>query len=449
MDKYFNFKYSRQFLGIFIVFMGSPLIFFYKEVLGFSGGSTFTIASFFLGFGLMISPEDIFRKFYKPNLPMYRMAALFLGVAFFNYLFSNPYYGYFGERYVFYRDFGNFSFIFIFFFLLLGVSNEIKDYFLPIVVSLTFLGSVCLIYSMATNPLFVVGQRASVMYGDGTTTASGNPHVYARNAFGGVFASYLMLRTKNVLWKIFSISNLILSLIVLMLTQARSILLAFLFTAFLFFYFNISRKTVTNVVKGFFKPQNLLIFALFWIALIYFLSTQTQVINIINLYYDGVGANFSRAILTAFGMGDADTKTLDYSALGRINSFGEFQKVLFERPWEMILGKGFRFRYLDIPILETWLDCGIVAFISYGLMNWCIFVESIKAIKSNTNPLTTFLGYFYMCYFVGLFTGGEPYGTPYWFIFCVMIRFLGIKYIQSLPNPFKKQDAIPSPVIEA
>jgi hypothetical protein len=54
-----------------------------------------------------------------------------------------------------------------------------------------------------------------------------------------------------------------------------------------------------------------------------------------------------------------------------------------------------------------------------------------------------------MCYFVGLFTGGEPYGTPYWFIFCVMIRFLGIKYIQSLPNPFKKPNTISSPVIEA
>jgi hypothetical protein len=448
MDKYFNFKYSRQFLGIFIVFMGSPLIFFFKEVLGFSGGSTFTIASFFLGFALMISPEDIFRKFYKPNLPMYRMAALFLGVAFFNYLFSNPSYGFFGERYVFYRDLGNFSFIFIFFFLLLGISNEVKDYFLPIVIILTFFGSLCLIYSMATNPFFIIGQRASVVYGDGSTTASGNPHVYARNAFGGVFASYLMLKSKNTLWKILSILNIMISLVVLVMAQARSILLAFLFTAAIFFYFNISRKAVKNIVKGFFKPQNIFLITLFCLAIIYFISTQTQIINIINLYYDSVGANFSRAILTALGMAD-DAKTIDYSALGRVNSFGEFQKVLFERPWEMILGKGFRYRYLDIPILETWLDCGIVAFISFGLMNWCIFVESIRAIKSNTNPLTTFLGYFYMCYFVGLFTGGEPYGTPYWFIFCVMIRFLGIKYIQSLPNPFKKKNAVLSPVIEA
>jgi hypothetical protein len=448
MDKYFSFKYSRQFLGIFMVFMGSPLIFFFKEVFGFSGGSTFTIGSFFIGFALMISPEDLFRKFYKPNLPMYRMAALFLGVAFFNYLFSNPNYGFFGDRYVFYRDFGNFSFIFIFFFLLLGVSNEVKDYFLPIVVILTFIGSVCLVYSIATNPFFIIGQRASVVFGDGSTTASGNPHVYARNAFGGVFASYLMLRYKSTIWKIFSITNLLLSLVVLVLTQARSILLAFLFTMAIFLYYNISRKSIKNAIIGLFKPQTLFLITLFWFLVLYIISTQTQAFNIVSMYYNSVGTNFSRAILTAFGMVD-DVKTIDYSALGRVNSFGEFQRVLFERPWEMILGKGFRYRYLDIPILETWIDCGIVAFVSYGLMNWCIFVESLKAIKNNTNPFTTFLGYFYMCYFVGLFTGGEPYGTPYWFIFCVMIRFLGIKYIQSLPHPFKKQNTIPSPVIEA
>jgi hypothetical protein len=164
------------------------------------------------------------------------------------------------------------------------------------------------------------------------------------------------------------------------------------------------------------------------------------------MYYDAVTITFTKAILTATGMAE-DTKSIDYSAMGRVNSFAEFKKVFFETPWQLILGKGYRFLYMDIPLLETWIDCGIVAFISFSLMNFVIFIEALKAIKEGKNPLTTFLGYFYMCYFVGLFTGGEPYGTPYWFIFCVMIRFLGIKYIQRNMNFLKKSVTKTSPVM--
>jgi hypothetical protein len=41
-DETFDFKYTRQSIGIFLVFMGSPLIFFFKETLGFGGSSAFT-----------------------------------------------------------------------------------------------------------------------------------------------------------------------------------------------------------------------------------------------------------------------------------------------------------------------------------------------------------------------------------------------------------------------
>ena len=446
MNSYFNFKYSRQFLGIFMVFMGSPLIFFFKEIAGFGGASTFTIGSLVLGMILMISPDNIFKKFYKPNLPLFRLASVFILIALINFFFANPFYGYAANRYVFIRDLGNYMFIFTFFFLLLGVSNDIKDYFLPIVVFLTFLGSVCLIYSMATNPYFVIGQRASVVFGDGSTTASGNPHVYARNAFGGVFASYLMLKNKNFFWKVFSLANLVLSIIVLVLTQARSILLAFFFTVAIFCYYNISRQSVKNVFLGIFKPQNLFLIVLLFAGFSYFVSTQAKLVSIITMYYDAVTITFTKAILTATGMAE-DTKSIDYSAMGRVNSFAEFKKVFFETPWQLILGKGYRFLYMDIPLLETWIDCGIMAFISFSLMNLVIFKEALRAIKEGTNPLTTFLGYFYMCYFVGLFTGGEPYGTPYWFIFCVMIRFLGIKYIQRNTQFLRKTAPQTSPVM--
>lgn len=445
MDKYFNIKYSRQFLGIFIVFMGSPLIFFFKEVSGFGGGSAFTIVMLILGLLLMISPKEIFRTFYKPYLPAYRLAMIFMTVVLINFFFINPYYGYSANSSVFFRDLVNYASYFVFFILLLSVSNEVKDYFLPIVVLFTFLGSICLIYSMATNANFVIGQRASVVFGDGTTTASGNPHVYARNAFAGVFSSYIMLKNKSTLWKLFSLSNLILSLVVLVLTQARSILLGFIFTMIIFLYYNVSSKSLKNAIRSIFKPQNLFLIALFFCGLIYFISTQAKLVSIINLYYDAFSITFTKALLTATGMEDA--KTIDYSALGRVNTFGTFKKVLFETPWDLILGKGYRFLYMDIPILETWIDCGIVAFWSFAMMNIVIFRQSLRAIKDGTNPLTTFLGYFYMCYFVTLFTGGEPYGIAYWYVFLVMIRFLGIKYLEKIPTIIQRKEQNTSPAM--
>ena len=427
--------------------MGSPLIFFFKEVTGFGGGSAFTIATLILGLLLMVSPNELFRKFYKPYLPSYRLAVIFLSVALINFFFINPFYGYAENSSVFLRDLVNYASYFVFFILLLGISNDVKDYFLPIVVFLTFLGSICLIYSMATNANFIIGQRASVVFGDGTTTASGNPHVYARNAFAGVFSSYIMLKNKSTLWKLFSLGNLLLSLVVLVLTQARSILLGFIFTIIIFLYYNVSAKSVKNAFKNVFKPQNLFLIALFFCGVVYFISTQAKLLSIITLYYDTFSITFTKAILTATGLEDA--KTIDYSALGRVNTFGAFKKVLFETPWDLIMGKGYRFLYMDIPILETWIDCGIIAFWSFAMMNLVIFRQALRAIKDGTNPLTTFLGYFYMCYFVTLFTGGEPYGIAYWYVFLVMIRFLGIKYLEKKPVTVQRKEQDTSPAMTA
>ena len=443
MNTSFHFKYTRQAIGIFILFMGTPLIFFFKEVLGFGGGSTFTLASYGLGLLMMVSPDDIFKKLYKPNFPMYRLAAIYMGVILFNYFFANPYWGWSGDRSVFYRDLGNYILIFGFFFMLISVSNDVTEYFVPIVVALTFLGSICLIYSMKTNPNFVIGQRASVVFGDGTTTASGNPHVYARNAFAGIFSSYIMLKSKQTLWRIFSLANIVLSGVVLIMTQARSILLAFIFTFILFLYYNVSTKTVKNGIISLVKPRNIALIALLVTGIVYFISTQSKLVAIINLYYDGFLGNFSKALITASGQ--QTSATIDYSSLGRVNNFTAFKKILFEEPYNLILGKGYRFLYMDIPILEPLIDCGIVAFLSFTLMAWEMFKEALMAIKRERSPFTMFLGYFFMCYFVTLATGGEPYGIAYWFVFCVMIRFLGIKYIKKIPASFRKKVPVSSP----
>ncbi len=429
MKEYFNFKYTRQSLGLYIVFMGNPLIFFFKEVLGFGGSSIFTIGSLFLGMILMISPTDIGRKFYKPNIPIFRVASFFLILSLLACFFYNPFYGFDNAFAVFIRDVGNFIFIFAFIFLILGVSNEIVNYFLPVAILLTFLGSICLIYSMATNPFFILGQRATVVFGDGSTNASGNPHVYARNAFAGVFASYFFLKSKNLFLKLLSFANLILSITVIVLAQVRSLLLAFLFSIALLLYFNVTKETVSSIIKGVFKPLNFIGICFLIIGLVYFISTQQRIIDIIDLYFNTFLDAFVRALLTAFGLGDE--KNVDYSALGRVNNIDNIIYSFSQIPHAFILGGGFRFLYVDVPIVETFVDLGIAGIVSFSLFNYMIFKESIYTLKWKVNPFACFIAYFYMTYFVGIFTGGEPYGTSYWFIFIVAIRFLGIKYLET------------------
>ncbi len=427
-------KYIRQSVGIFLVTMGSPLIFFFKEFLGFGGSSTFTIAGLALGCILLIS-KDTFRVWYKPNNVTCRLATYFT-------ILSYSYMYYFNPSYwmpaLMFRETGNYLFIVGFFVLLLSVSNDIKKEFIPVVVVLTFIGSLCLIYSMATNPYFIIGQRATVVFGDGSTGASGNPHVYARNAFAGIFASYLLMKesSSNLRWRLFCLGNIFFSLIVLMLTQARSILLSFFFALTIFTFYNLKRLNIARAIRSFFSAENILIFVSIIVVIISILVVKGELVDIIISYYENASTTFVKALLTATGM--ASEKEVDASAMGRVGNFAYFSDLINEEPWLVFLGKGYRYFYLDIPLLETLLDYGLIGFFSFGMMNWLFFKDSLRTIRDNNNPMTIFFCYLFFTYFVGIFTGGRPNDTPYWFVYGFMIRFVGLEYLKVKQAAYKK-----------
>lgn len=430
--------YIRQSVGIFLVTMGSPLIFFFKEFLGFGGSSAFTIAGLASGCLLLIS-KDTFRVWYKPNNVTCRLAAYFTILSYIYMYYFNPSYW---RPDLMFRETGNYLFIVGFFVLLLSVSNDIKKEFLPVVSILTFVGSLCLIYSMATNPFFIIGQRATVVFGDGSSAASGNPHVYARNAFAGIFASYLILRDCSLRWRLFCLGNIFLSLIVLMLTQARSILLSFFFALAIFLFYNIRRMNITKAIRGLFSAQNVVILITLLVAIISVFIIKGDLIDIIMAYYENASTTFVKAMLTATGL--AGEKEVDASAMGRVGNFAYFSELVKEEPWLIFLGKGFRFWYLDIPLLESLLDYGIVGFFSFGMMNWIFFRDSLSTIRQNKNPMTIFFCYLFFTYFVGIFTGGRPNDTPYWFVYGFLIRFVGLEY----HNIMNKTSDEPLPVVE-
>lgn len=409
--------------------MGAPLVYFFKETLGFGGSSNFTILSYALGFGLMIAPGDFLKKFYKPNLPALRLGLFFLGMSIiYMVVYNNDY----TETAYLIRDVGYYIFIFTYLFLIMSVSNEIKDYFLPLIVVLTFIGSIALVYSIVKNPHYMLGQRATVQFGDGSTESSGNPHVYARNGYAGIIASYLYLKVKNLYWRIFTWFNLFFSGVIILLTQTRAIFLSTLIIIAMYFFYGVKASAVRQTMKSIFTPRNLLFMGILLAAVIYFISTQQFIINILSSYSEGFYKSFLNAMSTALGLNKKDDFA-DASAMGRVTNLNYFADILEKDPWSLILGKGYRHRYMDMPVLESLVDCGIPGFLTFFGMNMILLKASIREMKKGDNPMTTFLAYFYISYFVGLFTAGRPVDTAYWFVFVVMIRFVGIKYLDRRP----------------
>ena len=55
------------------------------------------------------------------------------------------------------------------------------------------------------------------------------------------------------------------------------------------------------------------------------------------------------------------------------------KKILFKN---FLFGFGYRFRYIDIPVLESFINFGFIGFLLYLSFNVILLVFSIKAFKS-------------------------------------------------------------------
>jgi hypothetical protein len=96
---------------------------------------------------------------------------------------------------------------------------------------------------------------------------------------------------------------------------------------------------------------------------------------------------------------------------------------------DLILGYGYKYIYLDVPILESLTDQGILGFILFGGLNALIVYHVLGVMRRNPNPLSVFLAYFYMLVLVQLFTNGRPYDISFWFPLSLMIRFMGVDHL--------------------
>ncbi|MFN8356520.1 MAG: hypothetical protein U0Y10_18840 [Spirosomataceae bacterium] len=429
MLKWLKIPYLRESIGLLVIVLGTPVIFFFRETVRLAPGKSWFTAVCLVAALVMMIPSTFLKVLYKPNFRLFNWASCFLGVSFFYLLFYNPFAK--SEFYVPVREYSNFVFIFVYIFLLINVPNKVKDILVPLIALLTFAGSIALLISLVLNPNYILGQRAAIYFGDGEE--GGNPHVFAKNGYAGVIASVLLLRYKSLLIKAFAYFSIFLSVVIIIMTQTRGVLLSLFIAIGIFLYFNLTKKQLKKAIQSTFTIRNLFFTALFLYGGYYYLLHYTPIFDLLGSYAGRFTETFASMLFTASGKANDAPAMIDPSSQQRVLSFHLFKNYVEGQPEKMLFGLGYRYAYLDVPVLEAFLDCGVVGGIGFLGFILLLAYESYRAMKTKPNDFVVFLAYFYVTYFVGVFSAGRPFDTSFWFIFALMIRFMGIKYLDAPP----------------
>ena len=414
---YSNFKNS---IGIILLWIGPPLIYFLKGYSSLGSGSVFTGICYFLGILLMLNDTPI-KIGYKPNLLLFQVGISFLIISIFYFIFYN------GDKGSFNSEIINFVFLSLYLLFLLKAKNSIQGYLPIIILFFTLITNLALIYSISTNPAYVIGSRATVQFKSATGDFAGNPHMYSRNGLAGFIISILVIFKNDLtLWlknsalvRLAAHANLWISLLVIVLTQTRVtfISLIIVMLAILIFVFPF---------KSFFKVTHWYVVG-FYMSIFYYLNVlnnRYSFVELINNYFNSFLGLVYKALNTGLKLGKNDD--VDDSAMGRVSNFNYFIELWNDNTINFLFGFGYRFRYIDIPVLESFINFGFIGFLLYLSFNIILLVYSIKAFKSNS-IFQIFLGLFYLHTFLAIFSSGRPLDFTYWIAFLVYIRFLGIK----------------------
>jgi hypothetical protein len=417
--------HARNSVGIAILWIMPSFVYFLKELFGFSGTPLFSGLFNVLGLLLMLNRSSLKVAFKtNPVLSFWGLSLFLLTVLYFFVFNSHPP--------SFYLELINLSVVAAYFILLLRINNEAQSYLIWIIFLATFLINIILIYSISSNPDFVMGARATVQFKrQGNSDYSGNPYVYSRNGLFGFVISLLMIHMKPVLVKSYSFFtrlllhiNLWISLIVIIITQTRATFLALAIILVLAFVF------VFKLNRQFFSPSKSAYFFYGLIALmINYIDNRFHIIETISGYYSNYAALIERAVLTGTKLGKVSEQ--DASAMGRVRNIEYFSLEWRQNTYEFIFGHGYRFKYMDIPVLESFLNFGILGLLLFLGLQVALIYYAIKSLRSGL-LFQTFLGLIYFHTFISIFTSGRPTDLPYWVSYFIFIRFLGVFHEQKI-----------------
>ena len=378
---------------------------------------TILFTGFFYGIGILMILISVKNKVgFLPNLHLLLFGGIFFIISQL-YLFLYNY-----ERQSFNLDVSSLILILLYFFSLLKTDNEIIE-ILPIWIFIfTLVINLCLLYSIYNNPLYSLGSRATVQFGSDDFT--GNPYIYAKNGLAGFIISTLILKFRtssnkdysSFFIQFFSHVNLWISVVVIFLTQTRSIFLSF--TLILLPLLLFSKSVNTKKVIGIFNYP-LYVFYLIITVLFVYLNRKFFILDIISNVFLRSYDTFLGALNTALSMGSVSQ---DSSAMSRVFTLEYLIKLINQKPELLLFGGGYRFLYLDIPILEVLINFGILNFSIYLIFTIYLYKFAVRAIFSG-NIFQIFLGYMSLQLFIASFTSGRPMDFSFWISFLIFIRF--------------------------
>lgn len=398
----------RKAAGLVLFWMGTPAFFFLRSF--FIPANLYSISTFgYLLFCiLLLFTKDIFTQKIKINntlgfifLPFFIITTVYL------IFYPLSLTGNFREKVTT-------VLIFIFGYFVFKSKFDLENKVFPLIVLLTFFINLILIYSFMKNLNLGIGGRASVQYDE---EGGSNPLVYSLNAFYGFIASYLIAFSKSrksLYWFFFSLINLLISLVALVVTQGRlTFLVLILCLPLLIVTFD------KKLVKKVFRFKFIFYFIFFLVFINWYFGGQffLTLYNYYNSYYSLV-LKVINTILGNQNMG------IDSSANTRIELISYAVNDILRHPYKLIFGNGYRSYYLDVPLLQVLYDFGIG-----GLINIILFL-SVNIYYAFTGYLRQSL-FFKFLFFVTLYfmadylTHGIPMSIAFLTIYIILIKFSG------------------------
>jgi hypothetical protein len=421
-------KYRKAF-GLSYFYFGLSITYFLRDGIGLAPGNSVFTAVFTLGPLFLVFPTNGFKTYLRPNYLAYLTSFCFLAWSFFYFVFYCPNIGWFTNIP---NTLVNYTMVLGIFVLLLTVNlAELRENFVPVCFVVCTLGCVFLIYYLARNPAYVVGMRAAVTVGT-EENHTANPHIYARSAYGGVFSAILLLKHPlSSFKKLIVIGGGFVCLLILILAQSMSSILAFGLAMTLYVYFNSRLSSV--IFKSYQMLWNwrflLIIGTMLYMSSTIWAKYQGPITNISQTVGGRVERIFSTLIKSDKIQKEPAYLTTDLSAAERVEHINQVSteiqaNIENNEYFLLIFGNGFDKLYIDSPFIEVYYAFGIFGAFFYFSALW-IFIKSVfSEMKNPRSDVTALIAYYFMLPFIQNLTSGSSADFQRWVIFALIARFL-------------------------
>jgi hypothetical protein len=419
-------KLKIQAFGIVMILFGSPIIHFFRDFMGVLPKSPLIMPIFSVIFFIMILSFGHLKKIFLPNRNISIFAWCFLGYSMFMALITDQPIKSAIEAF-------NYLFLGIYFYLICGVNIKVSKVIIPIVVLVTLGDNLALLIAFIKNPFTQIGQRAiisDVGWGEG----AGNPSLYSFMAFAGIIASLLILNHRRIIWKLIAVANISTSIVVILMTLIRATIFTGILCLAFYLVFNlkyfVKKPKLTKWYDfGISKSNFIVLSFLVVIGIASIFVLNKKVVESMYTYVEHSYNFASNVVETILAGGKGKKATADISAANRVTTFNYSMQLLTDNPIKMIYGYGYRFLYVDIPIIQVFLEEGLIGLFLILMFHYYVSKNVILAAQIANNKWIQFWIYYYILLIMNSVSRGQPYDPYFWNYFLTIARFMKSDYM--------------------